>query len=272
MSGTCGEAEQEALGACEELRPWMRREFGWPLVELGNIRLRKGDLPGAEEAFIAAHERAWSPHPGLALLRLEQGDAGTASTMIADAIAHPFDIPSKERPPFGDLRLAPLLDAQAAIAAVTGDVDTLRTAAAALQTDRRLLPESLARRRARRWPVPASHWSRATRNGRSMEPPQRPRPGQTSVRRSRRRPRGWCSARHATSGEMPQGPEWSGPQRHRRSSASVRFAGRSVPSSVPPVLDSVDRTDPANPSLDCHVPVRGRHPDDRVRWCSRADA
>jgi hypothetical protein len=134
MSGTCGAAEQEALGACEELRPWMRREFGWPLVELGNIRLRKGDLAGADEAFMAAHERAWSPHPGLALLRLEQGDAGIASTMIADAIAHPFDIPSKERPPFGDLRLAPLLDAQAEIAAVTGDADTLRVAAAALQT------------------------------------------------------------------------------------------------------------------------------------------
>ena len=98
---------------CLELRPWMRREFGWPLVELGNIRLRKGDLVGAEEAFLAAHEHAWSPHPGLALLRLAQGDVETASMMIADAIAHPLDIPSKERPPVGDLRLAPLLDAQA---------------------------------------------------------------------------------------------------------------------------------------------------------------
>jgi tetratricopeptide (TPR) repeat protein len=133
ISGTCDLAEEEALGACEELRPWMRREFGWPLVELGNIRLRKGDLAGAEEAFIAAHERAWSPHPGLALLRLEQGDIDAASTMIADAIAHPFDIPSKERPPFGDLRLAPLLDAQAEIAAAARDVDTLRLAVDALQ-------------------------------------------------------------------------------------------------------------------------------------------
>ena len=111
----------------------MRREFGWPLVELGNIRLRKGDLAGAEEAFMAAHERAWSPQPGLALLRLAQGDVEAASTMIADAIAHPFDIPSKERPPFGDLRLAPLLDAQAEIAAAADDVETIRLAADALQ-------------------------------------------------------------------------------------------------------------------------------------------
>lgn len=132
MSGPCDLAEEEALGACDELRPWMRREFGWPLVELGNIRLRRGDLDGAEEAFLGAHEHAWSPHPGLALLRLAQGDAEAAAMMIADAIEHPFDIPSKERPPFGDLRLAPLLDAQAEIAAASGDAATARRAADAL--------------------------------------------------------------------------------------------------------------------------------------------
>jgi tetratricopeptide (TPR) repeat protein len=132
ISGPCDVAEAEALRACEELRPWMRREFGWPLVELGNIRLRRGDLAGAEEAFVAADEHAWSPHPGLALLRLAQGDVDSAAALIADAIAHPFATPSKERPPFGDLRLAPLLDAQAEIAAAAGDVATARLAADAL--------------------------------------------------------------------------------------------------------------------------------------------
>jgi tetratricopeptide (TPR) repeat protein len=133
VSGPCDAAEEEALGACDELRPWMRREFGWPLVELGNIRLRKGDLAGAEEAFVAAHGHAWSPHPGLALVRLEQGDVAAATALIADAIAHPVDVPSKEQPPFGDLRLAPLLDAQAQIAWAAGDLDTVRRAADALQ-------------------------------------------------------------------------------------------------------------------------------------------
>ncbi|MFP5487858.1 MAG: hypothetical protein ACLGHQ_06085 [Acidimicrobiia bacterium] len=129
VSGPCDEAEAEALGACDELRPWMRREFGWPLHELGLIRLRRGDLDGAEEALVEAHRCAWSPQPGLALLRLEQGDAATAATMIAEAIEHPFEVPSKERPPFGDLRLAPLLDAQAEIAAALGDAATARAAA-----------------------------------------------------------------------------------------------------------------------------------------------
>jgi tetratricopeptide (TPR) repeat protein len=133
-SGPCDVAEAEALRACDELRPWMRREFGWPLVELGNIRLRKGDLAGADEAFRAAHDHAWSPQPGLALLRLAQGQVETASALVADAIAHPFEMPSKERPPFGDLRLAPLLDAQAEIAVAAGDVHTAGRAAATLRS------------------------------------------------------------------------------------------------------------------------------------------
>ena len=129
LSGPCDRAEQEALQACEELRPWMRREFGWPLTELGNIRLRRGDLEGAEEAFVAAHERSWMPHPGLAMLRLLQGDVDTAASLIKEAIENPFDVPSKERPPYGGLRKAPLLDAQVAIAVAAGDATTARRAA-----------------------------------------------------------------------------------------------------------------------------------------------
>lgn len=132
ISGPCDRAEEEALRACEELRPWMRREFGWPLVELGNARLRRGDLEGAESAYLAAHQHAWSPHPGLAQVRLARGDVAGASALIANAIAHPVDIPSKERPPIGDLRLAPLLDAQVEIAAAAGDLQTARRAAASL--------------------------------------------------------------------------------------------------------------------------------------------
>ena len=134
LRGTCELAEAEALAACAELRPWMRREYGWPLVELGNIRLRAGDLDGAHDAYREAIEHAWSPQPGLALLHLARGDADLAATSIADAIDHPVDIPSKERPPFGPLRLAPLWDAQAEIAYVRGDRDTLAHAAGALET------------------------------------------------------------------------------------------------------------------------------------------
>ena len=145
MSGTCDMAEVEALAACAELRPWMRREYGWPLVELGNVRLRTGDFDGAEAAYQEALEHSWSPQPGLALVHLARGDADVAATMIDEAIRHPIDIPSKERPPHGPLRLAPLLDAQAEIAAVRGDLDTLRRAAAELRSIVAQYPSSMLR-------------------------------------------------------------------------------------------------------------------------------
>ena len=119
-SGPGDLAEAEAMAACEELRPWMRREFGWPLVELGTIRLRRGDLAGAEDALLEAHEHAWCPQPALALLRLAQGRGEEALALVQEAVAHPLPTPSKELPPFVELRVAPLLDAQAEIAAALG--------------------------------------------------------------------------------------------------------------------------------------------------------
>ena len=44
LRGRCDEAEAEAIRAWEELRPYLKRELGWPLTELGRIRLRKRDL------------------------------------------------------------------------------------------------------------------------------------------------------------------------------------------------------------------------------------
>lgn len=129
VRGSSAEAELEAQRACEELRPFMRLEFGWPLTELGTIRLRNGDLAGAEEAFLEAHEMGWDPQPGLALLRLAQGDIAAASSSIRHAIEHPVKIPSKEMPPNNDLRRAPLLEAQVEIAVAAGDVDRARWAA-----------------------------------------------------------------------------------------------------------------------------------------------
>lgn len=129
ISGPADAAEDEAIAACAELRPWMRRELGWPLVELGNIRLRRGDLAGAEEAFREAHERAWSPQPGMALVRLARGDLGGAAAMVRAEIEHPMAVPWKERPPFGELRLVPLLAAEAEIACHRGDAPTAVAAA-----------------------------------------------------------------------------------------------------------------------------------------------
>ncbi|HSK91557.1 MAG TPA: hypothetical protein VK875_09605 [Euzebyales bacterium] len=133
LRGALGEAESEVIAACDELRPYLRRELGWPLSELGQIRLRSGDLSGAEHALVAAHHAGWDPYPALALVRLAQEDVTTAAASIRDALDHPLRVPSKERPPNTSLQRAPLLEAQVEIAIAAGDVARARSAADELE-------------------------------------------------------------------------------------------------------------------------------------------
>jgi tetratricopeptide (TPR) repeat protein len=123
LRGSHLDAEKEALLACEELRPYLRRELGWPLTELGRIRLRMGNIEGAKQAFMAAHEAGWDPQPGLAMLYLAEGDVGLAAASIREALAHPLNVPSKEFPPNTELRRAPLLEAQVEIYVLAGEVE-----------------------------------------------------------------------------------------------------------------------------------------------------
>ncbi len=133
LRGSTGDAEKEALLACEELRPYLRREFGWPLTELGRIRLRKGDIEGADQAFFEAHQVGWDPQPGLALVHLARGEVALAAASIRDALDHPTTVPSKELPPNTELRRAPLLDAQVEIAVAAGDLARARWAVGELE-------------------------------------------------------------------------------------------------------------------------------------------
>jgi tetratricopeptide (TPR) repeat protein len=133
LRGSCNEAEAQALVACEELRPYLRRELGWPLNELGRIRLHKGDITGAEEALLAAHGTGWDPQPTLALVRLAQADVSTAAASIRDAVERPLRVPSRERPPNTDLQRAPLLEAQVEIEIAAGDIGRAQSAAADLE-------------------------------------------------------------------------------------------------------------------------------------------
>ncbi len=133
LRGACDEAEQEALMACDELSPYLRREMGWPLSELGRIRLRRGDIDGAEEALLAAHRLGWEPQPGLALVHLARGDTPTAAASIRDALEHPSRVPSKELPPDTELQRAPLLDAQVEIEIAAGEPGRAHAAAAELE-------------------------------------------------------------------------------------------------------------------------------------------
>lgn len=127
--GLLADAEKEAQLACEELRPYLRRELGWPLKELGRIRLRRGDLEGARAALTAAAGLGWDPEPALASVHLAQGDPTTAAAAIRRALEHPLGVPSKELPPHTDLRRAPLLEVQVQAEIATGNVGRAREAA-----------------------------------------------------------------------------------------------------------------------------------------------
>ena len=127
------DAEAEARRAYEEVRAYGRVERGWPLYEIGMVRLRMGDLAGAEDAFLEGHGLGWDIQPGLALLRLAQGNVGEAAASIRDALDNPSDVLSFERPPNTDLRMAPLFEAQVEIAEAAVDLDRARWAAGELE-------------------------------------------------------------------------------------------------------------------------------------------
>ena len=129
LRGHCDEAETEALAACDELRPYLRRELGWPLSELGQIRLHKGDIDGAEEALLAARNLGWQAHPALAVVWQTRGDAGSAIDALRDALEQPSYVPSKERPPNTPLWRAPLLAAHVDAEVEGGDLDRARRSA-----------------------------------------------------------------------------------------------------------------------------------------------
>lgn len=87
MRGEWAVAEREALRAAEELRPHAAYMVAAGLYLAGEIRLRRGELTGAEDAFRRAHELGRSPQPGLAQLRLAQGDVDGAAAALRSALA-----------------------------------------------------------------------------------------------------------------------------------------------------------------------------------------
>jgi class 3 adenylate cyclase len=119
LRGHLSQAEQEARKACEELRDFNISYAAEAFYEIGEIRLRVGDLGAAGEAFEQAHQLGREPQPGLALLRLEEGNIEGAQSCIKLAIEE------EARP----LHRARLLRAHVEIALAAGDVATAERAA-----------------------------------------------------------------------------------------------------------------------------------------------
>jgi class 3 adenylate cyclase len=131
LRGLWPEAEQEARQACEELERFgLLDSIGWAHYQVGEVRLRMGDLDGASAAFDRAYEGGHDAQPGLALLHLARGEIDDAARSIARILATTAGADgSADR-----ATRARLLPAQIDIALAAGDLETAGSAVAELES------------------------------------------------------------------------------------------------------------------------------------------
>jgi len=147
LRGSFVEAEDEARRAITELTAFGELPIaGVGFHEVGEIRLRIGDLDGAEEAFAEARQHGNDGQPGLALLQLERAGTVAARASIRGALAEQ-SIP---------LARARLLPAAVEIALASHDLAAAREAAEELG-------EIAARYDASRWRASAHQASGSVR-------------------------------------------------------------------------------------------------------------
>jgi class 3 adenylate cyclase len=131
LRGDWPEAELEARQACEELQRFgLIDGLGFAHHEIGEIRLRMGDLQGAADALERAYELGDDAQPGLALLHLARGEVEDAWRSIERALTAtqpgegPVDQATRGR----------LLPAAIDIALVRGEMQTARKAVEELES------------------------------------------------------------------------------------------------------------------------------------------
>ncbi len=131
LHGQWAEAEHEARQAGEELQRYRLLDVvGSAHYQVGEIRLRMGDLDAAAEAFDRAYEYGHDAQPGLALLQLARGEVADARRSIDRALtaaagAHGVaDRTTRGR----------LLPAQVDIALAAGDLEAARQAVEELES------------------------------------------------------------------------------------------------------------------------------------------
>lgn len=91
LRGVWSDAEMEAVRASQELPAFSPRVAGQALGELGEIRLRMGNLEAAEEAFAQAQELGHDGEPGISYLLLYKGDSASALSGVERALDESWD-------------------------------------------------------------------------------------------------------------------------------------------------------------------------------------
>ena len=131
LRGLWSEAEQEARQACDELERFgLLDAMGYAHYEIGEVRLRMGDLDAASEAFDRAYEYGHDAQPGMAILQLARGEVDEAGRSIARALT----TAAGSGGPADRATRARLLPAQVDIALAAGDLDTAGKAVEELES------------------------------------------------------------------------------------------------------------------------------------------
>jgi class 3 adenylate cyclase len=124
LRGSFTEAEEEAQVATTELASFNLMFAALAFKELGDIRLRMGEIEGAEEAFRQANEMGVTPQPGLALIQVEKGKPEAAAKALARVLGDQG---------MGPMDRAKILPTQVEVTLSLGDVETARKAAKELE-------------------------------------------------------------------------------------------------------------------------------------------
>jgi DNA-binding CsgD family transcriptional regulator len=121
LHGAWPEALEEARRACQRLShpPGPPGVVGMALYQLAELHRLRGELGEAEEAYRQASQQGRTPQPGLALLRLAQGQVGAAAAATRTALDQAQDRAARSR----------LLAASVEVALAAGDVPGARAAA-----------------------------------------------------------------------------------------------------------------------------------------------
>jgi DNA-binding CsgD family transcriptional regulator len=123
LQGAWPDAMDEARRAAERLSaPPGHPAAGLAFYQQGELHRLRGELTRAEEAYRQASQWGRDPQPGLALLRLAQGQADTAGAAIRRVVEEASDGVSRSR----------LLPGQVEILLAAGDVPAAGAAAAEL--------------------------------------------------------------------------------------------------------------------------------------------
>jgi DNA-binding NarL/FixJ family response regulator len=124
LQGAWRDALDEARRACERFaRGVDQPKAALAFYQLGEIHRLLGEFAAAEEAYREASRRGWEPQPGLALLRLVQGDNAAAAATIRRVVDVTTD----------PLQRARLLPAYVEIVLAVGDTGGARAACRELE-------------------------------------------------------------------------------------------------------------------------------------------